>query len=154
MLTKILTAGLMLVSTAALATPENPIIRKTNYAGYTMPQYGYSVVCDIFADRVVVERTFGRSEGESAGFSETRNVSLLGEYAATIAKAAAEPEETWTTPCDGPSDDLTAFRTLENGTLESVVLESSGGCGVDGRKRTGPATHVLKALAMSLCPAL
>lgn len=154
MLTKILAAGLMLVSTAALASPENPIIRKTNYSGYTMPQYGYSLVCDVFADRVVVQRTFGGGEGENAGFSETRNVALVGEYAATIAKAAAEPEETWTTPCDGPSDGLTAFRILESGLLEEVVLENSGGCGVDGRKRTGPAAHVLKALATSLCPAL
>ncbi len=125
------------------------LLVKSAYSGFTMPQYTYSLVCEIHADHVNITRGFGGGGENGLSFTTSKPIVLDGDVGALVAKANAETIDAQPTPCDGPSDDLRGFAP---GLVDAVIIKASGGCGTPSTDRTGPASTVIKNLVDALCP--
>ncbi len=127
----------------SLALAESPLLVKAQNAGFTRPEYQQSFECQIFADRVVIQRSFG----ESVNTSETRKIELNGDVAQLIRKSSQENFESAPTLCDAPA--VRVIASNESAGVEFLLYGHST-CSQDGA-RNGEASTVLKNLVNALC---
>src|SRR5262245_39391900 len=115
----IVLAFLVLASTAVAATP--PLISKRSQTGFVMADFSRQETCEVYADRVVIVKSYGAGPG-SFRQREQREISLSHGIRTAIARALAEPvEESENGFCDGPTTQTWI------GSLESErVLFSTG----------------------------
>ena len=119
---------------------EKPLVTKSSGAGFVMPDFARSEVCDVYADRVEITKSFG-----SLTVTETKFQLIDGDVQSVIDLAAEEEtQETENFLCDGPSTFIVAGG--------DVVLYSTGGCGSPKQQKNGPATQILIDLASTHCP--
>lgn len=124
------------------------LLIKSAYSGFTMPQYAYSLVCEVHADKVVVKHGFGYG-ADGLSYTETKPVTIGGDITALLRKSMDETVESHDTPCDGPSDELKGYLPEAE---DFVVVQTSGGCGTPSIDHSGPASTVIKNLVASICP--
>lgn len=150
MFTKKIAAALatFVISAPAFASNVSPLLRSTANSGFTMPQYMYGSVCEIFPAKVVITKTFG---SPTIGYTNSKTIQIQGNIQSLIATASQEAVEEQPTPCDGPSFEITGRQILPTDAVQNVVLKSSGGCGTPSQTRNGPATTMLLNLIDSLC---
>ncbi len=145
---KKLSFGLFLVSagfTALFANAEGPLVTKSSGAGFTPPENGGGVQCDVYKDKVVITKVFGRSTPSSFVLTEERKISLSKDLTSVVELAKAEKiEEKPNSLCDAPASSIVAGTDL--------VLYSTGGCGTPAKKRQGPASSKLVQLVNVFCP--
>jgi hypothetical protein len=129
-----------------LPPEEQPLIVKSNGSGFVSADWNRSETCEIYSNRVVITRNFGLDNA----IVETRAIELVGDIAAVIVKAAAEPlTETDNFLCDGPSSFIFA-----GAPGSEVTLFSTGGCGSPEQVRNGGASQILTDMVLTYCPKL
>ncbi len=122
---------------------ELPLITKSSGSGFVMFDFIRNETCEVFADRVVVNKSFG-----GLTVVETHLINLVGDIQAVLSSAKAdELTETDNFLCDAPGTFISA-----NLNGEEVVLFSSGGCGSPKQVRNGSASQLLADLVTSYCP--
>lgn len=122
---------------------EKPLISKSSGSGFVPPEYQRSETCNVYADHVVILKTYGTMRT-----SETRSVNASNGIQDVLAKAVGEKvTETANGLCDGPVTQVNAFVDGKD-----VVLYTTGGCGSPKKHRSGPYTAILLELVGSFCP--
>jgi hypothetical protein len=138
--------GSFLLSSLAQAE-EKALISKTNYSGYTRHDYASNINCQLFSDHVLITHHFG-----GAFTSENRPLKTAG-IPQLIALAAREKlQEEANNICDAPSTSTEALLSKDDGSSETLVLFSTGGCGHKRQTREGGAAYSLRSLIDSFCP--
>lgn len=144
----------MILAGQALATPEKPLIVKSNYPGFVHPDWFQSESCALFADRLEITHQYGAGE-HAVVTVETRNVSISPEVNDAIAQASeASVTETDNGLCDGPSSSIVANLKKADGSYEEVSIFTTGGCGSPRRERDGVKASHLKNIILNFCPNL
>ncbi len=143
MKSSLLLISLMLsASTSFGFVEEKPLISKSSGSGFVPPEYQRSETCNVYTDRVVIAKTYGKLQT-----SETRELKITDIQ--QILKNAADEKVTETANglCDGPVTQVNAFLGGN-----AVVLYTTGGCGSPKKHRNGPHAAMLMELVGSFCP--
>lgn len=135
------------LATQALALAPTPIIRKSNYTGFTAPEFTRFEQCEVYVDKVVITKQFG-----STKIIETRALQTSGLHELVTAAKAEPVKETPNFLCDGPSTTIDAFENQANDQVERVELFSTGGCGSPSRNREGNQAETLRNIMALYCP--
>ena len=146
---KILIIASLFFSLNASAIYRGPILAKYNSSGYVPPEWDRSERCELYFNKVVITKRFGRD----TSVSETRDIELKGSLTRIL--AAAQQEELLREPnnlCDAPGTAIRGYMILPNDNVETVQLFNTGGCGSDSLNRSGPYSSMLKDLINNYCP--
>lgn len=137
-----------LVASSAFAAPAKPLLMKSSGGGFVPPDYARHEKCEVYSDRVVLTHRYGSGSDTALQLVETRTITLNGNVALVIEKAAAEAETTKPNNlCDGPGTGIVAYD--KNG--QDVSLFSTGGCGSPQRSRDGVQSSKLKSIVDLFC---
>lgn len=131
-----------LLATSAFAADAVPLLKKSQNSGFTPPEFHQSLECSVFADKVVIVRSFGGT----VTATEERAVVLAGEVEKLIAAAASEAFVAEATICDAPGTSVSAI--VKEG--EELLLHGVSTCSKDGT-RNGKNSMILLNIANSLC---
>lgn len=146
---KLFSLTMLLAISAFAAAPAKPLISKSSGGGFMMPEHAGGERCDLYPNRVVITNTMGFQGPTAVSIAETRAIALKGNLNAIINQA--KTEQITTKPnnlCDGPSTSV----VVNDGTVEGLLLFSTGGCGSPERTRIGIASEKLRDLVSLFCP--
>lgn len=146
---KFLVLAILSMAQLTFAADSKPILAKSSGGGFMMPEVAGGEVCELFRDKVIISRFYGRVAPTALKTVEEKAIVLTGDIQQVIEKAKAE--ELTSKPnnlCDGPA---TSIRANLNGT-EEISLFSTGGCGSPRRSRDGIFSSKLKEIINVYCP--
>ncbi len=142
---KFLGIVLVLAEFSSAFAAVTPLVTKVSGGGHMMPEYGGTIRCDVYQNKVVITNVNGFSGPTAFTTVEERKFSVSNDLKAVI--EAAKSAEVKITPnylCDGPTTSITAG--------ENVNLYFTGACGSPRRERQGLASQKLINLVNQFCP--
>ena len=123
---------------------ETPLLVKSDFSGFTSPEYTRHFQCEIFRNGVRTTRRFGDVSNGGFQVVESKTIIISGDIEGAILKAELEQvEETPNNLCDGPGSQI----MLASGS----ILFATGGCGSPRQKRIGPVSYALHELTELHC---
>lgn len=154
MKTQLMFALAALIATPAFAADEVKLMQATMYSGYTMPQYSYSVNCDISSGHTLVKTRQGANREETVKYNETTYTTALPNKAAVTAalkKAAKGRIQEGPAPVDGPSQ---SFVGILVGKVSDLHIRLSGMNGGNGTyfENTADGVRDLVEFGAANCP--
>jgi hypothetical protein len=142
-----------LFSNMAYALKQIPLIEKISGGGFMPPEYMRSEKCEVFADRVVRNKSFGVNADHFITLHEEFPIHLGGDLNLLISLAAQEPEKRGTDQiCDAPSTQIVAHQVGAKAGDQGFVIFSSADCGTTSIKRDGPHSAALTEIVDMYCP--
>ncbi len=134
----------LLVGTGTASGADAPLLTKTYQSGYTPAEWARPARCDVYTDKVVIERRYGDVSDKGFVAREEKAIQIMGGIDKVIQAAQSEKlTETENSMCDGPEWQASAG---------NFVLYGSGGCGTPRKDRKGPNSRMLIDLVNIYCP--
>ena len=128
---------------------NGPLVVKSNSPGYALANMARSETCELFKDKIVIQRQYGLGNPDEIKIKQELPLVLDGDIELLIEHAAAENEiRRPNNFCDAPETNMSAFAHK----TKVVVLFATGGCGMDHVERIGPASRALRDMVDKYCP--
>ena len=132
----------------ALARNSEPIITKSNFSGYTFPDFVRSETCNVYRNRVEIISTYGSERDRKYKTKEIIRVrASKGVFDVLEGAVQEELTSSLINVCDGPSTVITA-----NYWGVEYTLFSTAGCGSPRLERVGNLSKMLVDTVSKYCP--
>ncbi len=101
---------------------EKPILTKKSYSGYVAPGYNTANECEVFANKVVINNTYGQLK-----YSTTKIIELSGNVRAMLENSLTGPFKTYIYPTDMGTTIYEGNLIISSGTYKNIQLGTKMG---------------------------